>query len=49
MEVLKDLFQFLMERKKFWLIPIIIVLLFLSIILVFAEGSAISSFIYTIF
>ena len=48
-EFLKDYWQFLSQRKKFWLLPIIIIFLIISIIIVFAEGSAIAPFIYTIF
>jgi len=36
-------------RKKFWLAPIIIVLLLLGLLIVLAEGSAVAPFIYTIF
>jgi hypothetical protein len=46
---LKDLWGFFMTRKKFWLLPIILVLLLLGILLVFGSGSALSPFIYTIF
>lgn len=49
MEVLKELWGFLRERKKFWLLPIIIVLLLLGILIVFSGGSAIAPFIYTLF
>ncbi len=49
MSLLRDLWSFLKERKKWWLLPIIIVLLFFGIIIVFASGSAIAPFIYTIF
>jgi hypothetical protein len=48
-DLLKDLWGFMRERKKFWLAPIIIVLLLLGALLVFAQGSAIAPFIYTIF
>jgi hypothetical protein len=37
------------ERKKFWLAPIILVLLLLGLLLVFGGGSAIAPFIYTLF
>lgn len=37
------------ERKKFWLAPIIIVLLLLGLLVVFAQGSAVAPFIYTLF
>jgi hypothetical protein len=49
MSLLRDLWGFLKERKKWWLLPIIIVLLFFGFIIVFASGSAIAPFIYTIF
>ena len=48
-EFLKDLWDFMRVRKKFWLAPIIIVLLLLGIFIVLAEGSAVAPFIYTIF
>lgn len=44
-----DLWEFMKVRKKFWLAPIIIVLLLLGALLVFAQGSAVAPFIYTIF
>ena len=49
MDFLNDLWGFLMVRKKFWLLPIIIVLLLLGVLLVFAGGTAIAPFIYTLF
>lgn len=49
MDFLKDLWLFMKERKKFWLAPVIVVLLLLGIIIVFAGGSAIAPFIYTLF
>lgn len=49
MDFLKDLWGFLKERKKFWLLPIIIILLFFGAVIVFTSGSAIAPFIYTIF
>jgi competence protein ComGC len=48
-EFLKDLWNFLRERKKWWLVPLIIVLLLIGALLIFAESSAIGSFIYTLF
>ena len=48
-EFLKDLWDFMRTRKKFWLAPIIIVLLLLGMLIVLAEGSAVAPFIYTIF
>jgi len=49
MEFLKDLWGFLRERKKFWLLPIIIILLIFGALIVLTSGSAIAPFIYTIF
>ena len=48
-DLLKDLWGFMRERKKFWLGPIIIVMLLLGMLIVLAEGSAIAPFIYTLF
>ena len=48
-DLLKDLWGFMKERKKFWLAPIIIVLLLLGALLVFAQGSAVAPLIYTLF
>ncbi|MBI5683038.1 MAG: hypothetical protein HZC45_07735 [Deltaproteobacteria bacterium] len=49
LDLLKDLWGFLKERKKFWLLPIIIVLLLIGILIVMSSGSAISPFVYTLF
>jgi hypothetical protein len=47
--LLRELWAFLGERKKFWLLPIIIVMLLIGGLLIFAQGSALAPFIYTIF
>ncbi len=49
MESLKELLAFLMERKKWWLAPILLVLVLLGLLLVFSGGTAVAPFIYTIF
>ncbi len=49
MDLFKDIWLFLKERKKFWLAPVIIILLLLGVLIVFSGGSAIAPFIYTIF
>lgn len=49
MDFLQDLWKFMMARKKWWLIPTIVVLLLVALLLIFAEGSAFGSFIYTLF
>ncbi|MBF0479820.1 MAG: hypothetical protein HQL26_10085 [Candidatus Omnitrophica bacterium] len=47
--MLKDLWGFLKSRKRFWLVPIIIILVLLGAILLLTESSAIAPFIYTLF
>lgn len=49
MEFLKELFEFMRTRKKYWLIPVIMILIFFGILLFATSGSAIAPFIYTIF
>lgn len=49
LELLKDLWDFMRIRKKFWLLPIIVILLLLGGLLIFAQGSAVAPFIYTLF
>ena len=49
MAFLKELWAFIRERKKFWLLPIILVLLVFGALLVLTEGSAVAPFIYTLF
>jgi len=46
---LKELWQFIKIRKKFWLLPIILIMVLLGGLLVLAEGSAVAPFIYTLF
>ena len=48
-DFLKDLWGFMRERKKFWLAPIIIVMILIGALIVFAQGSAVAPFIYTLF
>jgi hypothetical protein len=48
-DFLKELWMFMKVRKKFWLLPIILVLLLLGALIVFAQGSAVAPFIYTLF
>ena len=47
--ILKEFWNFLRERKKFWIIPIVFFLLLLGVVLVVAKGSALAPFIYTLF
>lgn len=49
LDLLADLWDFMKERKKFWLLPIILVLVILGGLLVLAQGSAVAPFIYTLF
>lgn len=46
---LKELWSFMKVRKKFWLVPIIIILLLLGALLIFTESSALAPFIYALF
>ena len=48
-EFLKEFLEFLLERKKYWLLPIITVLALFGILIVLSQGSAVAPFIYTIF
>ncbi len=49
MDFLKDIWAFMKERKKFWLAPVIFVLLLLDVLIIFGGGSALAPFIYTLF
>jgi hypothetical protein len=49
MSFLSELWAFLRERKKFWLLPIILVSVLMGALLIFAQGSAVAPFIYTLF
>ena len=48
-DFLQDLWGFLRERKKFWLAPIILVMMLLGALIVLTQGSAVAPFIYTLF
>ena len=47
--LIKEFLMFLKERKKFWLIPIVVVFLAVGMLLVAAQGSVVAPFIYTLF
>lgn len=49
LDLLKDLWAFMRVRKKFWLAPIVIVMLLLGGLLVVSQGSVVAPFIYTLF
>jgi hypothetical protein len=46
---LKDFWQFLLVRKKFWLLPIYVVLAVVAFLIVYTQGSAVAPFIYVLF
>lgn len=48
-ELLADLFAFLRQRKKYWLAPIVVVLLLVGVLLVVAQTSALAPFLYALF
>ena len=48
-QVLREFWTFLKQEKKYWLAPIVIVLLLLGVLLVFAQSSAVAPFIYSLF
>jgi hypothetical protein len=48
-DFLLEFWAFMKERKKIWLLPVIVVLLLLGGLLMFSQGSAIAPFIYTLF
>ena len=49
MDFLKDLWGFLKVRKKFWMLPLILILLLFGVLIVLTTGTAIAPFIYTLF
>ena len=49
MNFLRDMWGFMRVRKKYWLLPIIVILLLFGILIILASGSAIAPFIYTLF
>jgi len=49
MSFLNEFLEFLRERKKFWLLPIIFVLLLMGGLIVLTQGSAVAPFVYTLF
>lgn len=49
MEFFKELFEFLREKKKLWLLPLIMIMIFIGGILVLSQGSVVAPLIYTIF
>ena len=49
LSILKELWRFMMTRKRYWIAPVIIVLLVLGFLIIFTESSAVAPFIYTLF
>lgn len=49
MSFIRELWRFLVARKKLWLLPIIIVMVLIGGLLIFAQGSVLAPFIYTVF
>ncbi len=49
MSLLKELWAFMRSRKKYWLMPIVIMMVVLGALIVLAQGSAVAPFIYTLF
>lgn len=49
LSIISELGHFLRYRKRYWLLPILIFLILLSLFIVLAEGSAVAPFIYTLF
>ena len=49
MEFIKEFWEFLKVRKKYWLLPIIIVLVLFGGLIILSQGSAVAPFIYTLF
>lgn len=47
--VLTEFWQFLLQEKKYWLVPIIIVFVLFGLLIVFSQSSAVAPFIYTLF
>jgi hypothetical protein len=47
--VVQDLWSFLRQEKKYWLLPLALIFVFAALLLVFAESSALAPFIYSLF
>ena len=46
---IREMWSFLRQRKKFWLLPILLVMALLGVLIVMAQGSVVAPFIYTLF
>ena len=49
LSIVRELWEFLKVRKKWWLAPIVITMVLLGALIIFTEGSAVAPFIYTLF
>jgi hypothetical protein len=49
MDMIRELWAFMLTRKKYWLWPVFVVMVLLGVLIVLAHGSAIAPFIYTLF
>lgn len=49
MSVMTEFWEFLRQRKKFWLLPLVVILLLLGVVIVLTANSALAPFIYTVF
>jgi hypothetical protein len=49
MSLIRELWAFIRARKKYWLVPILLMMLILGVLIVTAQGSAVAPFIYTLF
>ena len=49
MTFLKEFWEFLKERKKYWLFPILFVLVIFAVLIILTQGSAVAPFIYTLY
>lgn len=49
LDTIKEVWEFLRTRKKYWLLPIILLMILLGAIIVLSEGSALAPFVYTLF
>jgi len=49
MSLIKEIWLYLRQNKKYWMIPIILILILMSVLLIFAQSSALAPFIYSIF
>lgn len=49
MDFLKEFARFMMHRKKYWLVPVLLAMLLVGFLIVFSQGSAVAPFIYSVF